>query len=75
MAAYLLTAVNAEGYGFTYTWGDAYEVQADSYEAAEADVLGRLGVDDEPPYERIVKAWVNDGQGWAELPVAPQEES
>lgn len=71
MAAYLLTAVTTEGFGLTYHWGDTYEVQADSYDAAEADVLGRVGAADQPPYDRIVKAWVRDGNGiWTELPLA-----
>jgi len=69
MAAYLLTAVTAEGYGLTYHWGDTYEVRAESYEAAEADVLGRAGGDGGRPYERIVKAWARDGALWAELPL------
>jgi hypothetical protein len=69
MATYLLTAVTAEGYGFTYTWGDAYEVQAESYDAAEADVLGRVGVNNKPAYARIVKAWVKDGGSWSEMSV------
>lgn len=69
MAAYLLTAVTAEGYGLTYHWGDTYEVRAESYEAAEADVLGRAGGDGERPYELIVKAWAKDGALWAELPL------
>jgi hypothetical protein len=67
MAVYRLTAVTAEGFGLTYSWGDAYEVEADSYEAAEADVLGRVGADDQQPYDRIVKAFVKDGWSWAGL--------
>jgi hypothetical protein len=75
MATYLLTAVTPEGYGLTRHWGDAYEVEAESYDAAEADVLGRVGADDKPSYDRIVKAWVKDNGSWAELPAAKQEES
>jgi ABC-type phosphate transport system auxiliary subunit len=67
MAAYRLIAVTAEGFGLTYSWGDAYEVQAKSYAAAEADVLGRVGANDEQPYTQVKKAWVMDGRSWTEL--------
>lgn len=70
MAVYRLIAVTAEGYGLTYYWGDTYEVEAENYEAAEADVLGRVGANDEQPYARIVKAWVKDGWNWARLELA-----
>lgn len=68
MSTYRLTAVTAEGRGLTYSWGDAYEVEAANYGAAEADVLGRVGTDGEKAYTRIVKAWVMDGWGWSKLP-------
>jgi hypothetical protein len=70
MAAYLLTAVTPDGYGLAYHGGDAYEVEAESYEAAEADVLCRVGADEKPSYSQIVKGWVKDGGVWTELPVA-----
>jgi len=70
MATYRMTAVTADGYGLTYLWGDTYEVDAESYDAAEADVLGRTGVAWQAPYDRIVKAWVKNDGNWAELPVS-----
>jgi hypothetical protein len=74
MAIYRLIAVTADGYGLTYMWGDTYEIEAESYEVAEADVLGRVGGDGERPYERIAKAWAKDGRRWAALALTADEE-
>lgn len=69
MPTYRLTAVNAAGHGYTYGWGDAYEVEAATYRAAEEDVLGRVGTDGEKAYARIVRAWLlKDGWNWAQFP-------
>jgi hypothetical protein len=69
MAVYRLTAVTAEGHGLTWTWGDTYEVEAESYAQAEAGVLGRAGADGETRYARIARAYVWGGP-WAELTLA-----
>jgi hypothetical protein len=68
MATYRLIAVKADGTGDDHSWGDTYEVKADDYLAAEADVLGRQGTDGTQPYARIVKGWVKDGWRWTQLP-------
>lgn len=54
---YRLIAVNADGHGIDYLWGDSYEVEAKNYVAARADVLSRAGADGKPAYARILKAW------------------
>ena len=70
MTTFRLTAVNEAGYGQTYHWGDTYEVEAGTYEEAEADVLGREGVAPDPytpapqPYARIARAWFLDDGTW-----------
>lgn len=58
MATYRLTAVTADETGYDHSWGDTYEVEAADYLAAEADVLGREGIEGSQPYTRIVKAWL-----------------
>lgn len=65
---YRLTAVRADGRGFTYGRGDTYELEADIYDAAEADVLSREGISGTLPYARIVKAWAWDKGTWVQLP-------
>lgn len=68
MSTYRLMAVKAGGTGFDHSWGDTYEVEADSYTDAEMDVLCREGTDGSHPYDRVVKAWVKaDGWRWEEL--------
>lgn len=68
MFTYRLIAVTAGGTGFDHSWGDSYEVEAGSYLAAEADVLGREGTSGTRPYVKIVTAWVKDGCRWVQLP-------
>jgi hypothetical protein len=69
MTAFRLTAVTKDGYGYDRSWGDTYEVEAESYLAAEADVLGREGTGGTQAYARIAKGWVSDGfGGWIEIP-------
>jgi hypothetical protein len=65
---YRLIAVTADGTGYDHSWGDSYEVEAASYLAAEADVLGREGTEGTQPYTRIVKGWVKEGWRWTQLP-------
>lgn len=67
MTHFMLTAVTEDGTGYDHSWGDRYEVHAGSYAEAEQKVLGLEGTEDSKPYARIVKAWVKDGIGWAEL--------
>lgn len=68
MSTYRLTAVTAQGHGFDHSWGDSYEVEADSYRAAEEDVLGREGTDGKLAYAKIVRAWLKDGWSWTAFP-------
>lgn len=69
MFTYRLIAVNADGYGETYFWGDTYEVEAPDYLTAKNDVLGRIGTDGKRSYAKILKGWAQDCWGWAALPV------
>lgn len=64
---YRLIAVKADGTGDDHSWGDSYEVEAENYLLAEADVLGREGTEGTQPYARIVKGWVKEGWRWAPI--------
>lgn len=69
MFTFRLTAVTPDGRGFDHSWGDTYEVTAESYEEARADVLAREGVPGTQPYAFIVKAWASDGAPWTEIDI------
>jgi len=68
VSTFRLIAVKADGYGETYSWGDTYEVEAENYLAAKADVLGREGTGGSQPYVKIVKGWMKDGWRWVPVP-------
>lgn len=69
MFTFQLTAVTAAGSGFDHSWGDSYQVQADSYEEARHDVLSREAAPGTQPYALIVQAWRYDGTVWAKVDI------
>jgi hypothetical protein len=59
-----LLVTTEDGSGFDHSWGDSYEVEAENYAAARADVLGREGVPGSKPYTTVKRAWMkNDARG------------
>lgn len=71
-----IIAVTEDGTGHEHSWGDSYQVHAESYEAAEARVLGLEPATGTSPYARVVKAWrqvTTPCPGWEQIVPIPQE--
>lgn len=69
MFTFQLTAVTADGSGLDHSWGDAYQVEAATYEEARHDVLSREDSSLGQPYVFITQAWRYDGSAWAKVDI------